>query len=164
MPHHLQAAAGIEGQWTPRELRHTFVSLMSSTGMPVEEIARLVGHSSTHTTEVVYRKELRPVIRSGADAMDKLFPSPESGPAETIACRKNRGHARRDGARTAPGSRPRTRCWPRSARHQSPGRAAVAAPSGFGTPRQADASSWRRAARRPGGRSQQSGAGRGGEA
>ena len=65
--------AGIEGQWTPRELRTSFVSLMSSTGMPVEEIARLVGHSSTHTTETVYRKELRPVIRSGADAMDKLF-------------------------------------------------------------------------------------------
>ncbi len=68
--------ADIEGEWTPRELRHTFVSLMSSTGMPVEEIARLVGHSSTHTTETVYRKELRPVIRSGADAMDKLFPAP----------------------------------------------------------------------------------------
>jgi len=66
--------AGIDGQWTPRELRTSFVSLMSSTGMPVEEIARLVGHSSTHTTETVYRKELRPVIRSGADAMDKLFP------------------------------------------------------------------------------------------
>jgi integrase len=85
--------AGIEGQWTPRELRHTFVSLMSSTGVPVEEIARLVGHSSTHTTEVVYRKELRPVIRSGADAMDKLFPGPESGPGATMACRRNRAES-----------------------------------------------------------------------
>jgi site-specific recombinase XerD len=73
--------AGIPGQWTPRELRHTFVSLMSGSGMAVEEIARIVGHSSSHTTETVYRKELRPVIRSGADAMDKLFPSsaPKSG-------------------------------------------------------------------------------------
>jgi integrase len=79
--------AGIEGQWTPRELRHTFVSLMSSTGTPVEEIARLVGHSSTHTTETVYRKELRPVIRSGADAMDQLFPAtPKPGPdSDTIS-------------------------------------------------------------------------------
>jgi integrase len=74
--------AGIPGQWTPRELRHTFVSLMSESGMAVEEIARIVGHSSSHTTETVHRKELRLVIRSGADAMDKLFPAPgpESSP------------------------------------------------------------------------------------
>ena len=48
---------------------------MSETGMPVEEIARLVGHSSAQTAETVYRHELRPVIASGADAMDKLFPA-----------------------------------------------------------------------------------------
>jgi len=73
--------AGIEGQWTPRELRTSFVSLMSTTGMPNEEISRLVGHSSTVVTETVYRQELRPVIRSGADAMDQLFPgsAPEPG-------------------------------------------------------------------------------------
>jgi len=66
--------AGIEGQWTPRELRTSFVSLLSETGMPIEEISHLVGHSSTVVTETVYRHELRPVIRTGADAMDKLFP------------------------------------------------------------------------------------------
>jgi integrase len=73
--------AGIAGEWTPREMRHTFVSLMSESGMAIEEISRLVGHSSSNVTETVYRMELRPVIRSGADAMDKLFPgsAPESG-------------------------------------------------------------------------------------
>jgi len=71
--------AGIEGQWTPRELRTSFVSLMSSSGMAIEEISRLVGHSSTVVTETVYRHELRPVIRSGADAIDKLFPGSSSG-------------------------------------------------------------------------------------
>ncbi len=69
-------AAKIGGNWTPRELRHSFVSLMSSSGVPVEEIARLAGHSNTRTTEVVYRRELRPVLTTGAEAMDKLFPSP----------------------------------------------------------------------------------------
>jgi integrase len=68
--------AGIGPGWAPRELRHTFVSLMSESGMPVEEIARLVGHSSATVTETVYRHELRPVIRTGADAMDRLFPGP----------------------------------------------------------------------------------------
>jgi integrase len=69
-------AAKIGERWTPRELRHSFVSLMSSSGVPVEEIARLAGHSNTRTTEVVYRRELRPVLTTGAEAMDRLFPSP----------------------------------------------------------------------------------------
>ncbi len=43
--------------------------------MPVEEIARLVGHTSSRTTEVVYRRELRPVITTGAEVMDKIFAS-----------------------------------------------------------------------------------------
>jgi integrase len=59
--------------WTPRELRTSFVSLMSHHGVSIEEIARLVGHSSTRTTEVVYRRELRPVIRTGAEIMDEIF-------------------------------------------------------------------------------------------
>jgi integrase len=41
------------GNGSPRELRHSFVSLMSSSGVLVEEIARIAGHSSTRTTEVV---------------------------------------------------------------------------------------------------------------
>src|ERR1022692_3291844 len=66
-------AAGIGEHWTPRELRHSFVSLMSNSGVPVEEIARIAGHSSSRTTEVVYRRELRPILTAGAEAMDKLF-------------------------------------------------------------------------------------------
>lgn len=65
--------AGIGETWTPRELRTSFVSLMSNRGISTEEIARLVGHSSTRTTEVIYRKELRPVITTGAEAMDDLL-------------------------------------------------------------------------------------------
>jgi integrase len=68
-------AAGLEAtEWTPRELRHSFVSLLSSSGMPIEDIAHLVGHANTQVTELVYRKELRPVLTRGARAMDALFP------------------------------------------------------------------------------------------
>jgi len=67
-------AAGIAGTWTPRELRHTFVSLMSDSGVPVEEIARLAGHTSSRTTEIVYRHQLRPIMEKGALTMDQLFP------------------------------------------------------------------------------------------
>jgi integrase len=69
------AAAGLDpGQWTPRELRHSFVSLLSDADVPIEHISRLVGHSSTTTTETIYRKQIRPVIVHGADVMDRIFP------------------------------------------------------------------------------------------
>ena len=69
------AAAGLDpADWTPRELRHSFVSLMSDAGVPIEKIARLVGHTGTTTTETVYRKQIRPVVMGGAEVMDSLFP------------------------------------------------------------------------------------------
>ena len=40
---------------------------------PKQEAARLAGHASTRTTEVVYRRELRPVITTGAEIMDDVF-------------------------------------------------------------------------------------------
>ncbi|MFI5977934.1 tyrosine recombinase XerC [Streptomyces sp. NPDC051452] len=65
--------AGLVPEWTPRELRHSFVSLLSDHGIPLERIAQLVGHTSQATTEAVYRKQLRPVITEGAEAMDVIF-------------------------------------------------------------------------------------------
>lgn len=52
------------------------MSLMSHHGVSLEEIARLVGYPSTRTTEIVYRRELRPVITTGAEIMDEVFPPP----------------------------------------------------------------------------------------
>jgi len=57
----------------PRELRHTFVSLLSSDGMPLEHIVDLVGHKGTTTTETVYRKVIVPELRRGAEVVDRLF-------------------------------------------------------------------------------------------
>ncbi|MFF9007323.1 tyrosine recombinase XerC [Streptomyces goshikiensis] len=78
-----QAIAGARGvdakEWTPRELRHSFVSLLSDSGVPLEEISRLVGHSGTAVTEEVYRKQIRPVIQTGAIAMDGIFKGGASG-------------------------------------------------------------------------------------
>ena len=66
-------AAGLGQQWTPRELRHTFVSLLSANDVNLEDIARLVGHSGTAVTERVYRHEIRPSLTQGAEIMDHLF-------------------------------------------------------------------------------------------
>ncbi|HYZ06998.1 MAG TPA: tyrosine-type recombinase/integrase [Pseudonocardiaceae bacterium] len=69
-------AAGLDAiDWTPREMRHSFVSLLSASGVPLEHISRLVGHSGTAVTEAVYRQQLRPVLEEAATAMDGIFPT-----------------------------------------------------------------------------------------
>ena len=69
------AAAGLDAQeWTPRELRHSFVSLLSASGVRIEDIARLVGHSATGVIERVYRHQLHAVLDEGTTAMDDIFP------------------------------------------------------------------------------------------
>ena len=68
-------AAGLDPHgWSPRELRHSFVSLLSDEGLSIDDISRLVGHRSTAVTETVYRHQIRPVITHGAETMDRIFP------------------------------------------------------------------------------------------
>jgi integrase len=64
--------AGI-GHWHAHEGRHTAVSIMSSNGVPIQDISDTVGHKSTHVTETVYRHVIRPTIRGGAAVMDSVF-------------------------------------------------------------------------------------------
>ncbi len=71
----------VETEWTPRELRHSFVSLLSDSGMPIEQISRLMGHNGTAVTELVYRHQLRPIVEHGAEAMDRIFSDPEDDEA-----------------------------------------------------------------------------------
>jgi integrase len=80
----IEEAPGVEAkQWTPRELRHSFVSLLSDQGVLIEEISRLVGHKNTSTTEMIYRKQIRPVIETGATAMDAIFGVPGDSHADS---------------------------------------------------------------------------------
>ncbi|MEW1842706.1 tyrosine-type recombinase/integrase [Nonomuraea angiospora] len=71
----------VGAEWTPREIRHSFVSLLSDNGMALENIARLVGHKGGAITEKVYRLQIRPVMEEGATAMDRIFPSDTEEPA-----------------------------------------------------------------------------------
>jgi integrase len=65
--------AGIGSKWRARELRHSFVSILSDEGISIERIADLVGHSTPTTTQSVYRQQIRPVITQGAETMDSIF-------------------------------------------------------------------------------------------
>jgi integrase len=66
-------SAGLGSMWVPRELRHTFVSLLSAHGVPVEAIALLAGHNQTATTEMVYWHQIVPALTRGAEVMDQIF-------------------------------------------------------------------------------------------
>ena len=70
--------AGVGSQWSPRELRHSFVSIMSDQGVPIETIADICGHAGTAVTEAVYRHQLKPVIRTGPEHMNSFFGSSQS--------------------------------------------------------------------------------------
>jgi integrase len=70
--------AGIGENWTPRELRHSFVSIMSDNGVTIEQIADLVGHRTTIVTQKVYRHQLKPFISTGATAMNSIFGNKKS--------------------------------------------------------------------------------------
>jgi hypothetical protein len=64
--------AGI-GHWHADEGRHTDASIMSSNGVPIQEISDVVGRKSTHVTETVYRHVIAPAIQGGATVMDDVF-------------------------------------------------------------------------------------------
>lgn len=78
----LTTKAGIEGTWTPRELRHTAVSILSANGVDIETIADIAGHSDSTTTTRVYRHNLSPVITGATGVMDQNSPptAPGSSP------------------------------------------------------------------------------------
>lgn len=73
-------AAGLGEEWAPRELRHSFVSILSAHGVRIEDISDLVGHSGTTVTETVYRHEIRPALTTGATAMDKILAKERTHP------------------------------------------------------------------------------------
>lgn len=61
------------GDWSPNELRHTAVSLLSHQGVPLERIADVVGHSGTRMTAKVYRHVVTASVAHAVDPMNELF-------------------------------------------------------------------------------------------
>lgn len=65
-------AAGL-GHWSPNELRHSAVSLLSAAGVPLEQIADVVGHDGTRMTAGVYRHAVTPSVDAAVAPMEALF-------------------------------------------------------------------------------------------
>ena len=64
-------AAGVGSDWTPRELRHSFVSILSDDGTSIEIISHLMGHNGTAVTEGVYRHDVA-VLSDHVEPVDRL--------------------------------------------------------------------------------------------
>lgn len=69
--------AGIGGDWQLRETRHTFVSVLSESGLPIEDIADAVGHVNSHVTSTVYRHQVRDQVAAAATAWDAITKAQE---------------------------------------------------------------------------------------
>jgi integrase len=65
--------AGVGKDWMPREQRHTFVSVLSDSGVSIEDIADAVGHTNSTVTKAVYRHVIADEITVAATAMDAIF-------------------------------------------------------------------------------------------
>ncbi|MET8863075.1 tyrosine-type recombinase/integrase [Nonomuraea sp. NPDC004580] len=79
----IKRAGLVPEEWTPRELRHSFVSLLSADGLPIEHIARVIGHAGgSAVTEKIYRQQIRPVMQEGTVIMDRIFAAPDHSSEE----------------------------------------------------------------------------------
>ncbi len=66
-------AAGIGRDWQPRETRHTFVSIASSNGVAIEDIADAAGHVNSNVTRAVYRHLIADTVTKAPAAMDRAL-------------------------------------------------------------------------------------------
>jgi len=78
----------------PHALRHTAVSLLADAGVPLEQIADLVGDTTTSITDAVYRHRLREEVDAAVGPMGKIFggqsPSPASEAGRPAKPRRGR--------------------------------------------------------------------------
>lgn len=64
------AEANIHKHITPHKLRHTMATKLRNLGMPLDDIAKLLGHSDVGTTQIYARTETATVKRSFHQAMN----------------------------------------------------------------------------------------------
>lgn len=76
--HVVNMVSGILGSDNSRFSGRPPMSIMSERGVSIETIADLVGHKTTVTTQKVYRKQLRPVITTGATTMNMILSEQKS--------------------------------------------------------------------------------------
>ena len=69
---HICESAGVPAI-LPNELRHSASSIMSDAGIPLEQIADALGHTSTRMLEATYRHRVRPSITAPMAVMEAVL-------------------------------------------------------------------------------------------
>jgi integrase len=65
--------AGVDGEWTSNEMRHSAASLLADAGVPLEAIADQLGHVDTRMIQRTYRHRLGKPVDAAVEVMDELF-------------------------------------------------------------------------------------------
>lgn len=65
--------AGIEGHWTPYELRHSAASILNAAGVRLEDVADVLGHKDATVTAKVYRHLIEPTVTAATPVMNATF-------------------------------------------------------------------------------------------
>jgi integrase len=71
------------GHWHPHELRHSAVSLLCASGVPLEQVSDVAGHSTTRMTDEVYRHAVTPSVSAAKATMEALFAKSAGGESDT---------------------------------------------------------------------------------
>lgn len=69
----LAERAGIEGHWTPYELRHSAASILNAAGVRLEDVADVLGHKDSTVTAKVYRHMIQPTVTAATPVMETAF-------------------------------------------------------------------------------------------
>ncbi|HAY69648.1 MAG TPA: hypothetical protein DCY82_15430 [Acidimicrobiaceae bacterium] len=56
-------------------MRHSAASLLSAAGVPLEQIADVLGHSGTRMVQTVYRQPVTSTVSAAAAPMGEMFGS-----------------------------------------------------------------------------------------
>jgi integrase len=81
------------GRWHPHELRHSAASLLSAAGVPLEQVADVLGHANTRVTSATYRHPTTPTIEAAARPMDQVFGGSRHEPPAGAQSESPSGHA-----------------------------------------------------------------------
>jgi integrase len=71
----LTERAGL-GRWHPNELRHSACSLLSAAGVPLEDVADILGHDGTRMAARFYRHAVAPSVGAAVGPMEAMFGAP----------------------------------------------------------------------------------------
>jgi integrase len=60
------------GHWHPHQLRHSYASILSDQGVPIEQLSDALGHANLRMMSV-YRHRLHQTVTAGVAPMERLF-------------------------------------------------------------------------------------------